>query len=709
MKPKILITKLAKRLPIFVVATMVPVTLLAQETQLEEVVVTATPGQKALNAIPNSVRIIDQQMLADQLKISTSLLDSLSFSIPSMAPGREKLTSDAVTLRGRTPLYLVDGVPQSTPLRNGKRSGYTLDPDFIDRVEIIYGANAIQGVGATGGIINTVTVSAPDDGDWLRKVKFGLVTDNVESNGYHYKTSALAGKKNDATDFIAGVALEQRDLYYDGDGNPVAVGPIQGDTMDSKSFNVFGKWGFDFSDTRRLEVLTSLFKLEGDGDYQRSPGDMDQNIPATSIKGSEPGDPPENDAKNVSASYTDSNFASGSLMVKAYYYDLYALYGGGTFGAFQDASVAPEGELFDQSALNSEKYGIKLTYLKNDVFWDGFQVVAGLDYLYDETYQDLVQTGRIWVPKMQFEGWAPYLQLEQAFQGDKLLISAGIRQENVTLNVPSFTTVASAGNTLVEGSSPNFSELLVNAGVVYSVNDALTLYSSYSEGFNMPDAGLLLRAVNTPDQSVDDLVDLQPILADNAELGLNYRLNRLTLSASYFESNSDLGGRIQVIDGIGFVSREKTEVNGFELSASYTTDQELEFGANYAKLNGQYDSNDDGQVDRDLDGRNISPDRLNFWLQSPIADGFFARVQYSHLFDRNFEGGLPENDFEGYQLVDFLLKYETPTLGEFSLGIQNLLAEQYLTYYSQTVTFVNPNTFVAGRGRTLHLNWSKSI
>ncbi|MEJ2419673.1 MAG: TonB-dependent receptor plug domain-containing protein [Exilibacterium sp.] len=133
MKPKILITKLAKRLPIFVVATMVPVTLLAQETQLEEVVVTATPGQKALNAIPNSVRIIDQQMLADQLKISTSLLDSLSFSIPSMAPGREKLTSDAVTLRGRTPLYLVDGVPQSTPLRNGKRSGYTLDPDFIDQ------------------------------------------------------------------------------------------------------------------------------------------------------------------------------------------------------------------------------------------------------------------------------------------------------------------------------------------------------------------------------------------------------------------------------------------------------------------------------------------------------------------------------------------------------------------------------------------------
>src|SRR3546814_9143823 len=99
---------------------------------------------------------------------SSDLIDSLSFSIPSFAPGRQKMTSTGESLRGRTPLYMVDGIPQSTPLRDGKRSGFTVDPAFVERVEVIYGANAIQGVGATGGVINYVTTTAPENGDWLR-------------------------------------------------------------------------------------------------------------------------------------------------------------------------------------------------------------------------------------------------------------------------------------------------------------------------------------------------------------------------------------------------------------------------------------------------------------------------------------------------------------------------------------------------------------
>jgi len=73
----------------------------------------------------------------------------------------KKLSGFGETLRGRSPLYLVDGVPQSTPLRDDSRDGYTIDPFFIDRVEVIFGSNAIQGIGATGGVVNYVTVAAP--------------------------------------------------------------------------------------------------------------------------------------------------------------------------------------------------------------------------------------------------------------------------------------------------------------------------------------------------------------------------------------------------------------------------------------------------------------------------------------------------------------------------------------------------------------------
>lgn len=137
---------------------------------LDEVVVTATRAPTPITAIPSTVRVIDREALQTQLAVSPSLLDSLSFSIPSFAPGRQKMTSTGESLRGRTPLYLVDGIPQSTPLRDGKRSGFTIDPAFVDRIEVIYGANAIQGVGATGGVINYVTIAPPKSGAWLNRL-----------------------------------------------------------------------------------------------------------------------------------------------------------------------------------------------------------------------------------------------------------------------------------------------------------------------------------------------------------------------------------------------------------------------------------------------------------------------------------------------------------------------------------------------------------
>src|SRR5690606_33696506 len=98
----------------------------------EEIIVTASRVNKPITAIPNTVKVIDRDALDTQLMLSTSLLDSLSFTVPSLTPARQKMTSSGVTLRGRTPLYLVDSIPQSTPLRNGERSGFTIDPDFID-------------------------------------------------------------------------------------------------------------------------------------------------------------------------------------------------------------------------------------------------------------------------------------------------------------------------------------------------------------------------------------------------------------------------------------------------------------------------------------------------------------------------------------------------------------------------------------------------
>jgi iron complex outermembrane receptor protein len=376
---------------------------------------------------------------------------------------------------------------------------------------------------------------------------------------------------------------------------------------------------------------------------------------------------------------------------------------------FQDVSIAPAGSLFDQSALASEKYGAKLTYVREDTLWNGLQIAAGADYLHDETFQELAQTDRLWVPLLKFQEFAPFVQLEQTFLNEAVRLSGGLRYENVALDVPDFTTIASAGSTFVQGSSLTFDKLLGNAGIVVEPLEGLTFFSSYAQGFTMPDAGLVLRSVNTPGQTVADLIDLQPVIADNIEIGAGYHKDGLNLDASYFWSNSDLGSRIQVVNGAGQIRRERTEISGFEFAADYHFPSGFGFGANFAKLYGRFDSDGDDIVDRDLDGRNISPDRLNLFVEGPIAAGLSARLQSSTFFDRTFDGGLPQNDFDGFTLVDLALSYTGNDFGDFSLGIQNILDKQYITYYAQTVTFVNDSTYVSGRGRAFTLGWKYSF
>jgi len=676
---------------------------------IEEIVVTASRTNRPISAIPNTVKLIDQKAIEEQMATSATLLDGLSFVVPGLTPAHQKMSSNGVTLRGRTPLFMTDGVPQSTPLRDGSRSAFTIDPAFIDRVEVIYGANAIQGVGATGGVINYVTVDVPDDGEWLSKVTTRIATDQFKNDGFHYKLAGMVGKKSGNKDFLIGVARNVEGLYYDGSGDPIAIDPIQGDTMDSSAWNVFAKGGVDFSEHQRLELMANYFEMQGDGDYHVVDGDIVAGIPATSEKGKGPGDPPYNKAKNLSVTYTHDELAEGQLTIQAYYYDFYALYGGGTFGSFQDPDIAPPGTLYDQSALNSEKYGTKLTYVRDNTFWDGLQLASGIDYLRDQTFQDLAQTGRLWVPNMIYKGWAPFVQMEQRLLNDRLRLSFGGRYENATLDVPSFTTVAGSNNTYVEGGAPSFTEFLGNVGVVFDVSEDITVFGSYSQGFNMPDAGLILRSVNTPGQSIDTLIDLQPVVVDNIETGVNYKLDGFNLAASYFWSDSDFGSRILVVDGIGHITRQRTEIEGLEVTASYLFDSGVNSGLAYSHLEGSFDSDDDGVVDKDLDGRNIAPNRINLFVEAPFGTHWRGRLQYTKLLDREFEGGLPEHDFDSYKLVDALITYSDSKLGNFTLGIENLFDEYYISYFSQTLTYTNNSTYFAGRGRAISMGWQKTF
>ncbi|MFT7220068.1 MAG: iron complex outermembrane receptor protein, partial [Candidatus Azotimanducaceae bacterium] len=275
------------------------------ETDLEEVIVQVTRIEKPQTAVPGTVTIIDRQTVALQSQIADDLASVLSRTVPGFAPSSQKLAGRGETLRGRNPLYLIDGVPQHNALRDGQRDGHSLDLAFVDRIEVINGSNAIQGVGATGGVVNTVTQSPLFSRDWQYTVGARLSADDgFDSDAQSYKLHATATGGNEEFAVLVGAALHERGLFIDANGDAVGLYPTQGDIMDSTSLNLFVKAAWRMSDDLSLTMMISDFDLQRNGDFRSVNGDRATELPTGTMTGdpsADVGDPARNEVTTVTA------------------------------------------------------------------------------------------------------------------------------------------------------------------------------------------------------------------------------------------------------------------------------------------------------------------------------------------------------------------------------------------------------------------------
>ncbi|MET3931383.1 iron complex outermembrane receptor protein [Lysobacter sp. OAE881] len=697
-------------------ALVVPVAHADEATDIDRVTVSAStsrvPDSEA--ALPNTITVIDQAQLQQQLALTQDVSQVLANLIPSFAPSRQKLTNSGETLRGRKPLYLVDGVPQSTPLRDGGRDGHTIDPSMIERIEVIHGANALQGLGASGGIINIITKRAPrEDGATFQDVSVAASTAVPhESDSTGYRASYLFGTRSGAFDFVGGASFASEGLYYDGDGDSIAVNDVQGDLMDAESYNLFAKAGWNLGETRRLQLSANRYELQGNNNYHAVNGNPATGQLATSARGGSIGEGPRNRSTSLTLDYTDKALAGGYFQAQLYWVDFEALYGGSYWGDFWGDGRDPN--WFDQSQNLSEKLGGKFSWSRGDLFGLRLRATVGLDIARDTTSQELVRAGMDWVPETSYESVSPFVQLEW-WVADSVMLTGGLRHERGKLDVDDYLTIPDqrlapavhGRRYLVEGGSPETSETLPNVGIVWGATDALKLYASYSEGYTVADIGRVLRAINTPNQRVDTLVDLQPVIADNQEIGLDYDDGRWLVHLAAYWSDSDLGSRLAFDNATQTynVVRERTEIDGFEGSVAYQFTDATRVGVAYAKTDGRYDSNGDDRVDSDLPGINVAPDRATAFWDQTWTQAISTRLQASHSFDRDFDyrGTTLPDDFEGYTTVDLQARFQLP-LGALNVGVENLFGEQYTTYYSQTTP--RADTYTAGRGRVLTVGWS---
>jgi iron complex outermembrane receptor protein len=674
--------------------------------EVGEVVVTAARSILPANALPLTVDVIDRSTLDQQVAIGGSVVDAVAALTPSFSPTRQKLSGAGETLRGRSPLYAINGIPQSTPLRDGSRDGFTIDPFFIDRVEVIFGSNALQGIGGTGGIVNQVTVGAPRTEGFSGRTLLQTLADNgLHGDGAGYKAAGLGSWKSGAFDATLGAAYETRGAYYDGHGKRVGFDAAQGETQDSKSWSLFGRFGYAVSEKARVDLILSRFQLEGDGDYLNVPGNRATGVPSTAIRGDQPGTPARGRTESAAISYTDTDLFGGNLVTQAFFNRSKDLFGGDSSATFQDIRIAPLGTLLDQSENRSKKLGAKFSYERAIPGFENLTTIIGLDLLKDRTEQALVRTDRVWVPPTDYRSIAPFVQANLALFDKKLRIAGGLRNENVQIKVDDFTTLAFYGSRAVSGGSPEFHDTLFNGGVIVEPTPGVRGYVSYAQGYTVPDVGRITRAININGVDIDDYLDISPIVSNNREVGLELKRGWFDASASYFWSTSTKGQLLVLVGTVFEVQRQRVEIEGLELNATVRTPVEgLTFQGGYAHLKGRADSNADGRVDIDLDGANISPDRIV--LAANYNTGpWSTRLQLGKYISRDFDGADPRNSFEGYTLVDGSIRYQTETWGGINLAVQNLLDEDYIDYNTDTQQPTNNARFFSGRGRTFTLGW----
>lgn len=672
-----------------------------------DIVVSASRSALPANALPLTVDLIDRKALDQQQAIAGSVVDAVSNLTPSFSPTRGKLSGAGETLRGRSPLYAINGIPQSTPLRDGARDGFTIDPFFVERVELIYGSNALQGIGGTGGIVNQVTVGpAKTEGLSGRALLQGNAGTGFDGDGLGGKVAGMLGFRSDRFDVTAGGAYQRRGAYYDAHGRRIGTDSTQGDTQNSDSWSAFARAGYAVGDTARLDLIASRFELKGDGRYIAQNGNYRIQLPTTSVRGDPPGVPATSRTESLALSLTDPALLGGHFVSQIFWNRSRDTYGGEIqpLATFQDAQIAPIGTLLDQSQNRSRKIGSKLSYERAVPGFEALTATAGFDTLFDRTAQVLIGTGRIWVPPADFRSLAPFGQLNLALFNKTLRLAGGVRYENVRIKIDDYTTLASYGRHFVSGGSPKFSDTLFNGGVIVEPVDGIRAYGSYAEGYTVPDVGRIARAVNRDGVDIDNFLDISPIVSNNREIGFEIKRGPLDFSGAYFWSTSTKGQVLVLVGGAYEAQRQRIEIQGLELNATVRLPiPGLSVTTGYAHLVGRTDSDGDGRIDADLDGANISPDRLNLaaaYDHGPLS----ARVQTNVFLSRKFDGQPPAYDFAGYVVTDATIRYQT-RIGGFTLAAQNLFDRFYIDYYSDTVRPTDDAHFFAGRGRNITIGW----
>lgn len=652
---------------------------------LGEIVITSNRRTETLDEVPSSVSVLTSQEIIHRAQTSNTVGDIL-LEIPGVAFGSNKTNSTGQTLRGRNMLVLIDGIPQSTPLRNGRMDINTIDPSTIQRIEVIKGATAIYGNGADGGIVNYITKTPNPYKKLESTTKLsteGSLVDIDHSFGSKI-TQTFSGTLNKLA-YVASGSLGQTGVFKDANGEVISPNYGLGETT---LYSLFGKVNYQFDDENFLELMYNFYSSNQDTDYINQDGIYGVK-PAIGVIGEVLGvDLGNRHNHNAQLTYDSNNlFGRTDLRLNLYLQDFQTVYG------WSSSFVNPEeGYLGGQSTVESAKKGIRVNFTTPYSFGNSINgdILYGVDILNDVTSQNLID-GRLWVPEMDMTNFAPYAQLKTTYQD--FVFKAGIRFENIHIDVPDFTTIhtfprgVENGGISVTGGDLKYDATTFNVGLRYNKWELFQPFASFSQSFSIADLGRTLRSAteNTLSQ-----ISSEAVIANNYEIGFNSMLGKTSLSGAYFISTSDLGATYLEVDGIFQIARQPEKVYGFELALDTELLKHLNFGSSFSYVEGKLDSQDNGNYDTYMNGDRIPPVKMVNYLQYRVTNKFDARLSHIYSGSRDHFEPRPDGTYvygrgpvESFNVFNFTTNYHLTPMTTLGLGIENLFNEDFYPPISQ--------------------------
>ena len=675
---------------------------------LEEVVITANRiKEKKTDAVAN-VTIIDQKKLQQFIKIAPDMSHLIGMIEPAMSLSTNTTNNRYQNLRGRSILVLIDGIPQSTPLRATDRDIRSIDPAAVERIEIVKGATSIYGNGAIGGIMNIVTKKSPKNVIFGGQTTIGAsARDSFKENrGFGYRFNQQFYGNYKGFSYLVDAAMNQTGSAIDGTGEYISPRYGLGDV---RTYNGLVKLGYQFDDDNKVEAMYNFYQslqntplVASGGKYLERPriGVYDTKDPAAQDEGMRYN-------HNAYIKFNSNNiFKRTDLELSAFTQHQYAIFDYRKHNARSPRWESSSG----QATVKGEKYGIRTQLTSKFLFSENVftQLLYGADVLIDKTSQPLVY-GRYWMPELTSDNSAPFLQTKTTFF-QYYVLKAGLRYDYIDVSVPNYE-VLRLRNTdprvYVKGGDLTYNNLSPNIGIAYNQFKYFQPFISYSQGFSIFDLGRTLRAAKA---DVLSKINTEPVKTENYEAGAYAELSKYVhLSGSYFYTYSKLGSDLKSVSGFWVVDRTPQKVYGFEVNADIFPTKWLTLGGSFISFEGKKKSTEDGDWDGYMSGTSIPAPKATAYIRVTPTEYSYLQVNYLHTgsrdrFSPDNRGVYTEGEGIVYPIDLFSLSagYTFNKSFSLALGIENLTDKVYYTPASMLVA--RDAEYARGNGRYFNLS-----